>query len=229
MPAFVDDIKALVSMNVSSFLERATDPVKESRYAVQSLNQAVRVMKGGVADLTARAALLDGQKRVALKSVKEWEAKASRAQAMGFDDAALTCLAHRRRRLAEAQSADEQLEQLRSQVLRATMQLDAMDQRLSEFKLAREQLVSRLETARAVNKAARALSGKATDGENVFERLTRATVREEVTAALDGPGGRLGLSMDILEFEVAAKRQDLEADLQLLAAGKALPGLEAPE
>lgn len=163
-------LSQLIRSNVSSALEKVSDPAKEIEYLIADLERELKESRVELRNQMAQEKLLAKKAQESYRQVSRFQEHAQRAVQANDDDLAREAL----RRLQEAEQrlhdTDEVYQQQRTLVAGLIEKLQHFDRKLSTIKLRKETL-----------KVQAKLSKQSSSANSAFERFEEIEARIEMT------------------------------------------------
>lgn len=212
--------------NVNKVLQGLEDPEKVLDQAVDEMQADLIKVRQSYAEVLATQRRLQSQKEQTDKMAEDWYRRAEMAVEKGDDELAKEALTRRQTAVTKATGLQEQIDAMGGNVEKLFDSVKALEEKISQAKEEKEQLIARARTAKTTSKVNEMLSDVTSTGSaGAFDRMkekvemleTRAEVSQGMLPEATSPGS--------LEdrFKQLESGNAVDDELAKLKGKKALP------
>lgn len=221
-----DRFSRVVKSNVNQVLQGMEDPEKVLDQAVDEMQQDLIKVRQSYAEVLATQRRTMSQKEQEDKIAAEWYRRAELAVEKGDDELAKEALNRRQAAVDKASGLQSQIESMTANVEKLFDSVKMLEDKITEAKGEKEQLIARSRTAKTTAKVNDMLSDVgSTSAASAFDRMKEKVEMLETKAEVSQgmlPGGATGQSVED-KFKALESGSAVDDELAALKGKKALP------
>lgn len=208
----VVQVKDLISSNVTSALEAASNPAKMLRQLQREIEEAIIALEGERTNTRQHKRRLEASLTQNELREADWGDKAKTAMDHGREDLA-------RQALLAREDCRETIARTQDDIARAEADLAEIDAAVTELEAKREDIRKQALAQEAADGSVRAANGRASKAESHLNRISALEKRAEF-AAEDHASGRSSANVDH-QIDQMRRASTVDAELEALRSGAA--------